>query len=132
VKKTINERLCKSLVAEVYRRMRKESLSVILRELINTVYGQGRAEGEKILPVLEPVTGDILPPINSEVYIHLASCDKWVKHTVVGYYVWGPISHQVQGDPKESNVHRVFVRVMDSEGYFNARLLNDIRYTEEG
>ncbi|MDO7911386.1 hypothetical protein Q6A49_12665 [Pseudomonas sp. 22-AL-CL-001] len=69
---------------------------------------------------LPPVDGDLLPPINSKVLIHLGREDKWVEHTVVGYYAWG--SHGL-----DQNVHRVFVRVRDAEGCLNARLLNDIR-----
>jgi hypothetical protein len=69
-------------------------------------------------PPLEPVDGDLLPPIGSRVRIHLNSQDAWVEHTVVGYYVWGA---------KIQFHHRVFVRVVDDQGYLNARLLCDVR-----
>ena len=71
-------------------------------------------------PDVEPVTGDILPPLDSKVLIHLNSINKWVEHTVVGYYVHESI-------PKKERAWRVFVRVRDAEGILNARLLSDIR-----
>lgn len=69
---------------------------------------------------LPPIEGDLLPAIGSKVLIHLAREDKWVEHTVVGYYVWD----NLRPDP---SVHRVFVRVRDDQGYLNARMLGDIR-----
>jgi len=69
---------------------------------------------------LEPVSGDVLPAIGTPVLIHLNSVDKWVPHTVVGYYVWPSL----EGN---DGLHRVFVRVVDSEGILNARMLKDIR-----
>ena len=69
---------------------------------------------------LEPVHGDELPPIGSKVLIHLASCDEWIEHTVAGYYAWGDLDGY-------EHLHRVFVRVRDSDGYLNARLLKDVR-----
>lgn len=72
---------------------------------------------------LDPVEGDLLPPIGSDVFIYFASCDKWVKHRVVGYYVWGS---RFSGD----NLHRVFVRVVDADGILNARLLNGVRNSD--
>lgn len=73
---------------------------------------------------LGPVVGDKLPPVGSKVLIHLARQDEWIEHTVTGYYVWGDLG----GNPY---LHRVFVRVMDSEGYDNARLLKDVRIPGE-
>jgi hypothetical protein len=84
---------------------------------------QLRAEVEalrKAAEPLEPVHGDVLPPIGSKVLIHLASCDEWIEHTVAGYYAWGDLD----GD---EYLHLVFVRVRDSAGYLNARLLKDVR-----
>ena len=74
---------------------------------------------------LEPVEGDLLPQIGSKVLIHLTRRDAWVEHTVVGYYVWFALSHQVKDDKK--NAHRVFVRVKDADGHYNARLLSEVR-----
>lgn len=74
----------------------------------------------KSLPLLEPVHGDLLPPIGSQVLIHLGSLNRWVEHTVIGYYAWGDLG----GNPA---LHRVFVRVRDDAGYENARLLQDVR-----
>ena len=76
------------------------------------------------LPPMNPVEGDKLPPIGGKVFIHLSSSDSWVEHTVAGYYVW----NDLQGD---TTLHRVFVRVRDSAGYLNARLLKDIRLSAE-
>lgn len=70
--------------------------------------------------VLEPVEGDLLPAIGEEVLIHLARSDKWVPHRVVGYYAWGDHGGN-------DSLHRVFVRVVDADGYPNARLLKDVR-----
>jgi hypothetical protein len=70
--------------------------------------------------VQEPAYGDVLPQVGSKVLIHLAREDKWAEHTVTGYYAWGDLG----GDPA---LHRVFVRVVDSEGCSNARLLRDVR-----
>ena len=71
---------------------------------------------------LPPVDGDLLPPVGSQVLIHLASQDQWVAHTVVGYYVWGAFD--------SDQLHRVFVRVKDSDGILNARRLCDVRSIE--
>lgn len=71
---------------------------------------------------LPPVDGDLLPPVGSQVLIHLARQDKWVEHTVVGYYVWGAFD--------SDTLHRVFVRVQDSDGILNARSLRDVRAIE--
>lgn len=72
---------------------------------------------------LEPVHGDVLPAVGSQVFIHLATPGVWAEHTVVGYYAWPDL------DGKES-LHRIFVRVRDSAGYLNARLLKDVRTPE--
>lgn len=71
---------------------------------------------------LRPVNGDLLPPVGSKVLIHLASQDQWVAHTVVGYYVFGAFD--------SDRLHRVFVRVQDSDGILNARMLCDVRAIE--
>lgn len=70
---------------------------------------------------LSPVEGDLLPPIGSKVFIHLARQDEWVEHTVVGYYVWGSPSSV------SSAYSRVFVRVVDRDGFLNARILMDVK-----
>lgn len=62
----------------------------------------------------------LLPPVGSRVSIFLSSNGKWIDHVVSGYYVWGNLGN-------DTNVHRVFVTVRDSEGYPNARLLNNVR-----
>ncbi len=85
-------------------------------------YQQRLAEAEK---KLDPVHGDLLPAVGSKVFIHLGRSDSWAEHTVVGYYAWD--NHGL-----DKNVHRVFVRVRDSQGYLNARLLNDIRLASAG
>lgn len=83
---------------------------------------QRLAEAEK---KLAPVDGDLLPAVGSKVFIHLARSDSWAEHMVVGYYAWD--NHGL-----DKNVHRIFVRVRDSQGYLNARLLNDIRLASPG
>lgn len=74
---------------------------------------------------LPPVEGDLLPAIGSKVLIHLASLSAWVEHTVVGYYVWESLTHE------DGRLHRVFVRVADSDGIINARMLRDVRRVGE-
>ena len=69
---------------------------------------------------LEPVYGDVLPQVGDKVLIHLGRSDRWVEHTVVGYYVWKDLG----GD---DSLHRVFVRVRSADGYLNARMLKDVR-----
>jgi len=68
---------------------------------------------------LEPVHGDVLPPIGSRVLIELGSSG-WHEQTVTGYYAWP--SHG-----SDKNLHRVFVRVVDGHATQNARLLADVR-----
>ena len=68
---------------------------------------------------LDHVHGDVLPPVGSTVQIQLGDSG-WFDHTVTGYYAWP--NHGL-----DKNVHRVFVRVKDSSGTPNARLLADIR-----
>lgn len=72
---------------------------------------------------LPPVEHDLLPPIGSQVLIHLSSRNEWVEHTVVGYYVWGDLHH----DPR---LQRVNVRVTDAAGHLNARMLADVRHLD--
>lgn len=76
--------------------------------------------GEAGADALDPVEGDVLPPIGSRVSIHLASVDAWQECTVVGYYVWP--SHE-----GNQRLHRVNVRVRMDDGTLNARMLCDIR-----
>ena len=71
---------------------------------------------------IPPVEGDLLPPIGSKVLIHLASCDSWVEHEVVGYYVWPEL--------RPGMGYLVNVRVRDKAGYLNARALKDVRPAE--
>lgn len=97
-------------VEEIVRRM-GAALSAVTAE---------RDRLRKAAEPLEPVHGDELPPIGSKVLIHLASCDEWIEHTVAGYYAWGDLDGY-------EHLHRVFVRVRDSDGYLNARLLKDVR-----
>lgn len=79
------------------------------------------AEGDRDeLKSLEPVHGDILPAIGSTVFIHLGGSNSWFQHTVVGYYVW-------PGPDGDKSLNRVFIRVRDSEGFLNSRLLKDVR-----
>lgn len=69
---------------------------------------------------IEPVYGDLLPQVGDPVLIHLGRSERWVKHTVVGYYVWKDLGGS-------DSLHRVFVRVRSEDGYLNARMLKDVR-----
>ena len=82
-----------------------------------------KAVPESLFEGLESVPGDPLPPIGDRVLIHLSRSDAWVEQTVVGYYVWGDLD----GDCRRQ---RVFVRVVDAQGYQNARMLCDVRTLE--
>lgn len=70
---------------------------------------------------MDRVENDLLPPVGAKVLIHLNSLDSWVEHEVVGYYAWGNFHGY-------KNLHRVFVRVKDKDGYLNARLLEEVRW----
>ena len=74
---------------------------------------------------LEPVGGDLLPAVGSEVLIHLARSEQWVKHTVLGYYVWG----NLDGDPYSQ---RVFVRVRDADGIEGLEAAEDLGFAGHG
>lgn len=78
---------------------------------LKSIYGTENA--------IDPVEGDLLPVVGSTVSIHLNSPDKWVNHTVVGYYVWSDLKGN-------TSLNRVFVRVKDDQGYLNARMLCDV------
>lgn len=69
---------------------------------------------------LDPVHGDVLPQVGDKVLIHLGRAERWVQHTVVGYYVWKDLGGS-------DSLHRVFVRVRSADGYLNARMLKDVR-----
>lgn len=88
---------------------------------IGWIYGQKVTVNKAEAPELPKVEGDVLPPIGEDVFIHLASRNEWVKHKVVGYYAWKDLKGQ-------DHLHRVFVRVVDSDGILNARLLSDVRW----
>lgn len=81
---------------------------------------EGFALHAEMAEKLEPVSGDVLPAVGSTVLIHLGSSDRWVEHTVVGYYAW-------ESDKGGNSAQRVFVRVQDKDGYVNSRLLQDIK-----
>lgn len=69
---------------------------------------------------LDPVFGDVLPQVGDKVLVHLGRSERWVEHTVVGYYVWKDLGGS-------DSLHRVFVRVKDADGRLNARMLKDVR-----
>lgn len=97
-----------------------------LTRLANAAFARAQlASARQDAEPLDPVAGDLLPPVRAKVLIHFARQDAWIEHTVVGYYVWGALSHQVKEG--EKNAHRVFVRVKDADGYDNARLLSEVR-----
>jgi hypothetical protein len=88
---------------------------------IKPAFDRLTAQLEAVRPAsLKAIDGDVLPPIGSDVLIHLASIDKWMPHTVVGYYVWPSLDGN-------SRLQRVFVRVRDVEGTQNARMLCDVQ-----
>ena len=70
-------------------------------------------------PVLEPVHGDLLPPVGSTVWIRHGRDDDAHECTVLGYYAWGDLG----GNRRLS---RVFVRVAYARrDGVNARMLCD-------
>lgn len=96
------------LPADIHRRLEKP------KRPDNVLFLNG------VMHELEEVEGDVLPRVGESVLIHLASADFWVRHTVVGFYAWP--SHQT-----ERHHVRLFVRVVDSDGTFNARSISDVR-----
>lgn len=103
------------LHAELRAALAQQSHSVQLWGQLAIIPSVRQAE-----PDLEPVHGDVLPSVGAKVLIHLASQDAWLPHVVVGYYVWPSLD----GNPARQ---RVFVRVRDSSGCLNARMLCDVR-----
>lgn len=74
---------------------------------------------------LEPVLGDVLPPIGSRVFILHGRDDAAHACTVTGYYAW----NDLQRDP---HLHRVFVRlVYEGTDVEQARMLKDCYPTAE-
>lgn len=74
---------------------------------------------------LEPIHGDVLPPVGSRVYILHGRDDEAHACTVVGYYVWPDLR-------KEPHLHRVFVRVVyEGTATENARFLHECYPTAE-
>ena len=115
--KAENARL-QSIIDELQKRFMDASVD---RNLLQGVINEQQSPAVSV-PELDYVDGDILPPVGASVAIHLASCDKWVDHTVVGYYVWGPLGGI------DSSYSRVFVRVLDDQGILNARILKDVKW----
>lgn len=76
-------------------------------------------------PALDPVEGDVLPPIGSTVYILHGRDNLAHACTVVGYYAWKSLN-------KESKDHRVFVRVKyEDQDSYNARSIDECYKTKE-
>lgn len=83
-----------------------------------------RAAAPKAAPV-EPVHGDVLPPVGSRVYIRHGRDNDAHACTVTGYYAWGDLG----GDKR---LHRVFVRlVYEGTDRQQARMLCDCYPTAE-
>lgn len=79
------------------------------------------ARGVAMPPMpLPPVDGDVLPAIGSKVSAHYARPDEWREQTVIGYYVWPDLNGS-------KNLHRVFLRLRDDEGWTSARMLGDVK-----
>jgi hypothetical protein len=77
------------------------------------------------VPKLEPVHGDVLPPMGSRVYIRHGRDDNAHPCIVVGYYAW-PDRHG------NKSLHRVFVRVVyEGTDTQNARFLHECLPTPE-
>ena len=78
----------------------------------------------QVVPQLEPVEGDQLPPVGSRIFIRHGRDDDAHACIVTGYYVWGDL----KGDKR---LHRVFVRmVYEGTQTQNARMLCDCYKTE--
>ena len=82
------------------------------------------ARRTQVVPQLEPVEGDQLPPVGSRIFIRHGRDDDAHACIVTGYYVWGDL----KGDKR---LHRVFVRmVYEGTQTQNARMLCDCYKTE--
>lgn len=78
----------------------------------------------QVVPQLEPVEGDQLPPVGSRIFIRHGRDDDAHACIVTGYYVWGDL----KGDKR---LHRVFVRmVYEGTQTQNTRMLCDCYKTE--
>lgn len=74
-------------------------------------------------PALEPVDGDLLPPVGSRVFILHGRDDDAHACIVTGYYVWGS---------EHPRLNRVFVRlVYEGTNTPNARMLCDCYATKD-
>lgn len=79
----------------------------------------------QVVPQLEPVEGDQLPPVGSRIFIRHGRDDDAHACIVTGYYVWGDL----KGDKR---LHRVFVRmVYEGTDTKQARMLCDCYATAE-
>lgn len=86
--------------------------------------GMQAARRTQVVPQLEPVEGDQLPPVGSRIFIRHGRDDDAHACIVTGYYVWGDL----KGDKR---LHRVFVRmVYEGTQTQNARMLCDCYKTE--
>ena len=81
-------------------------LSEALFKINSCLYRGYKVEKEPINPVLEPVEGDLLPPVGSRVYIRQARDNDAHACTVTGYYVWEDLLES------PAWLHRVFVRMV--------------------
>lgn len=101
-------------------RAQREALDHYLRHPEDAVEDLARRQREPHQRGHEPVHGDVLPALGSQVLIRLGSSPADVPCEVTGYY-----AHEDLG----GNVHlqRVFVRVRLADGSSNARLLSDVR-----
>ena len=66
---------------------------------------------------------NLLPKLGSEVFFHLASSDSWEPFNVTGFSVLNSLT---------STDYRVFIHGVDSDGFKNVRLIQDIKEHNNG
>lgn len=110
---------------ELYARQ-DHRLSEALFKINSCLYSGYKVEkNEPVKPVLEPVEGDLLPPVGSRVYIRHARDNNAHACTVTGYYVWEAFDGHAW-------LHRVFVRmVYEGTQLPQTRILHECYPTEE-
>lgn len=115
--------------------MRDRLIASIVRHCIGKKIDEGTARAwaghaiDEVLKssaaALDPVEGDVLPPLGARVWIRHGRDDDAHACIVVGYYVWPALS-------KEKYSHRVFVRlVYEGATTPNARHVSECWSTKE-
>lgn len=72
---------------------------------------------------MDEFDNNLLPQIGSKVFFNLASSGSWEPFTVTGFSVLNSLT---------STDYRVFIHGVDSDGFNNVRLIQDIKDHNDG